>query len=82
MYVSYALAISPLLLLVSIFWLLAHWRYELALLAAFVVLSALRSHGRPRFPGGLDAYRSELRSGKAVTRLPHHCRVKTWNAPQ
>jgi uncharacterized protein (DUF983 family) len=36
MYVSYALAIPPFLLLVTAFWLLAHWRYELALLGAFV----------------------------------------------
>jgi len=36
MYVSYALAIPPYLLLVSAFWLLAGWRYELALLAAVV----------------------------------------------
>jgi uncharacterized protein (DUF983 family) len=35
MYVSYALAIPPFLLFVSAFWLLAHWRYELALLGAF-----------------------------------------------
>ena len=30
MYVSYALAIPPFLLFVTIFWQLAHWRYELA----------------------------------------------------
>jgi uncharacterized protein (DUF983 family) len=35
MYVSYALAIPPFLLLVTVFWLLAHWRYEIALAAAF-----------------------------------------------
>ena len=37
MYVSYALAIPPYLALVTIFWLVAHWRYEMALLAAVVV---------------------------------------------
>jgi uncharacterized protein (DUF983 family) len=36
MYVSYALAIPPFLLLVTIFWRVAGWRYELALLGAFV----------------------------------------------
>jgi uncharacterized protein (DUF983 family) len=36
MYVSYALAIPPYILLVTGFWLLAHWRYEFALLGAFV----------------------------------------------
>ena len=36
MYVSYALAIPPFLLLVTAFWRFAHWRYELALLGAFV----------------------------------------------
>ena len=36
MYVSYALAIPPFVLLVMAFWLWAHWRYELALAGAFV----------------------------------------------
>jgi uncharacterized protein (DUF983 family) len=36
MYVSYALAIPPFVLLVTSFWLFAHWRYELALLGAFL----------------------------------------------
>ena len=36
MYVSYVLAIPPLLLLATIFWLYAHWRYELAMLAALI----------------------------------------------
>ncbi len=37
MYISYALAIPPYLLLVSAFWIGAGWRYELALLGAVVV---------------------------------------------
>ena len=37
MYVSYGLAIPPYLLLVSALWLLAGWRYELALLGAVAV---------------------------------------------
>ena len=36
MYVSYVLAIPPYIVLVTVFWLVAHFRYELALLAAFV----------------------------------------------
>jgi uncharacterized protein (DUF983 family) len=36
MYVSYALAIPPFVLLVTTLWLFAHWRYELALLGAFL----------------------------------------------
>jgi uncharacterized protein (DUF983 family) len=36
MYVSYALAIPPYLLLVTGFWLFAGWRYEWALLGAVV----------------------------------------------
>jgi hypothetical protein len=36
MYVSYALAIPPYILLVTGFWLFAHWRYEFALFGAFV----------------------------------------------
>ena len=37
MYVSYALAIPPYLLLVTLLWQYAGWRYELALLGAVVV---------------------------------------------
>lgn len=36
MYVSYALAIPPYIVFVTILWLGLHWRYELALLGAFV----------------------------------------------
>jgi uncharacterized protein (DUF983 family) len=36
MYVSYALAIPPYIVLVTVFWQVAHFRYEFALLAAFV----------------------------------------------
>jgi hypothetical protein len=36
MYVSYALAIPPYLLFVTFFWLVAHLRYELALVGAFL----------------------------------------------
>jgi len=37
MYVSYGLAIPPYLAIVSALWLLARWRYEMALLGAVVV---------------------------------------------
>src|SRR5438093_4648892 len=37
MYISYALAIPPYLLLVTLFWRLAGWRYEWALLGAVAV---------------------------------------------
>jgi hypothetical protein len=37
MYVSYGMAIPPYLAIVSALWLLARWRYELALLGAVFV---------------------------------------------
>jgi len=37
MYVSYGMAIPPYLAIVSALWLLAGWRYEMALLGAVVV---------------------------------------------
>lgn len=36
MYVSYALSIPPVLLLVLAFWRIVRWPYDLAILAAFV----------------------------------------------
>lgn len=37
LYVSYAIAIPPFLIFVTLLWRYAHWRYELALLGAFVL---------------------------------------------
>jgi hypothetical protein len=36
MYVSYALSIPPMLLLVLAFWLLTGWPYDIAILGAFL----------------------------------------------